>query len=68
MILYGSSISDGNVHTHHDLPLVLVGGGNGQIKGGRHVRYKPETPMNNLLVSDARQGRRACGNAGRQHR
>jgi len=51
MILYGSSISDGNKHTHHDLPLVLVGGGNGQVKGGRHVRYKPETPMNNLLVA-----------------
>jgi hypothetical protein len=51
MILYGSSISDGNAHTHHDLPLVLVGGGNGQVKGGRHVRYKPETPMNNLLVA-----------------
>lgn len=51
MILYGSSISDGNAHTHHDLPLVLVGSGSGQIKGGRHVRYKPETPMNNLLVA-----------------
>jgi hypothetical protein len=51
MILYGSSISDGNAHTHHDLPLVLVGGGAGQIKGGRHVRYAPETPMNNLLLT-----------------
>jgi uncharacterized protein DUF1552 len=51
MILYGSSINDGNAHTHHDLPLVLVGGGAGQIKGGRHIRYAPETPMNNLLVT-----------------
>lgn len=51
MLLYGSSISDGNQHTHHDLPLVLVGGGCGSIKGGRHIRYAPETPMNNLLVS-----------------
>ncbi|HEY3839477.1 MAG TPA: DUF1552 domain-containing protein [Bryobacteraceae bacterium] len=51
LLLYGSSISDGNAHTHHDLPLVLVGGGAGQIKGGRHIRYAPETPMNNLLVS-----------------
>ncbi len=51
MILYGSSISDGNVHTHNDLPLVLVGGGSGQITGGRHIRYEKETPMNNLLVS-----------------
>jgi Protein of unknown function (DUF1552) len=51
MILFGSSISDGNAHTHHDLPLVLAGGGNGKIKGGRHIRYAPETPMNNLLLS-----------------
>ena len=51
MILYGSSISDGNAHTHHDLPLVLVGGAAGQIKGGRHIRYPKETPMNNLLLT-----------------
>jgi hypothetical protein len=51
MILFGSSISDGNAHTHHDLPLVLAGGGNGKVKGGRHIRYAPETPMNNLLLT-----------------
>jgi hypothetical protein len=51
LILYGSSISDGNAHTHHDLPLVLVGGGAGQVRGGRHIRYAKETPMNNLLMS-----------------
>jgi hypothetical protein len=51
MILFGSSISDGNAHTHHDLPLVLAGGGNGKVRTGRHVRYAPETPMNNLLLS-----------------
>jgi hypothetical protein len=51
MILYGSSISDGNAHTHHDLPLVLAGGGAVDIKGGRHIRYKEETHMNNLLVT-----------------
>ena len=51
MLLYGSSIRDGNVHDHHDLPLVLVGGQSVNIKGGRHIRYKAETPMNNLLVT-----------------
>jgi len=49
LILYGSSISDGNAHTHHDLPLVLAGGG--QVRGGRHIRYPKETPMNNLLLT-----------------
>ena len=51
LILYGSSISDGNAHTHHDLPLVLAGGRSVNIKGGRHIRYKEETRMNNLLVT-----------------
>jgi hypothetical protein len=51
MLLYGSSISDGNMHTHVDLPLVLVGSASGQIKSGRHLRCAKETPMNNLLLS-----------------
>jgi hypothetical protein len=51
MILYGSSISDGNRHTHVDLPLALIGGGSGKLKGGRHIRYADDTPMNNLLLS-----------------
>ncbi|HUK17703.1 MAG TPA: DUF1552 domain-containing protein [Bryobacteraceae bacterium] len=51
LILYGSSISDGNAHTHFDLPLVLAGGGGGRLKGGRHLKYPKMTPMNNLLLS-----------------
>ncbi len=51
MLVYGSSISDGNRHLHHDLPLVLAGGGGGRLRGGRHLRYPRETPMNNLLLS-----------------
>jgi hypothetical protein len=51
MLLYGSSISDGNQHLHDNLPLVLAGGGGGRLTGGRHIRYETETPMTNLLVS-----------------
>jgi hypothetical protein len=51
MILYGSSISDGNLHTHHDLPIVVAGGGVGQVQGNRHVVFPKDTPMNNLLLS-----------------
>lgn len=51
MLVYGSSISDGNQHLHHDLPIVLAGGGAGRIKGGRHLQFPRETPMNNLLLS-----------------
>ncbi len=50
-ILYGSGMSDGNTHNHHDLPTLLVGGGAGRIKGGHHLRYPKYTPVTNLFVS-----------------
>jgi len=51
MIIYGGSISDANVHKHEDLPILLVGGGDGRIKGGRHLRYPKDTPVANLFLS-----------------
>ncbi len=51
ILVYGSSISDGNRHNHDNLPVVLFGGGNGTILPGRHVRYPAETPMCNLFLS-----------------
>jgi Protein of unknown function (DUF1552) len=51
MILYGGGISNGNMHNHEHLPIVLAGGGAGQLKGGRHIEYKQDTPMSNLLRS-----------------
>ena len=51
MIVYGSSIGDGNQHTHHDLPTIILGGAAGKLKGGRHLRYPRDTPLNNLLLS-----------------
>ena len=51
MILYGSSISDGNAHTHDDLPLVLVGGAAGRSRAAGTSASRKETPMNNLLLT-----------------
>lgn len=51
MIVYGSGLSDGNAHTHHDLPVLVAGGGNRTLRGGRHVKYEKETPMTNLYLS-----------------
>jgi hypothetical protein len=48
MIAYGSGNSDGNRHTHNNLPLLLAGKGGGTIRSGRHVRFADETPVNNL--------------------
>ncbi|MCU1232397.1 MAG: hypothetical protein JWP63_364, partial [Candidatus Solibacter sp.] len=33
------------------LPTALFGGGGGELKGGRHLHYPKDTPLNNLLVS-----------------
>ncbi len=51
LFLYGAGLSNPNLHAHYDLPLVLVGRAAGQLKGGRHLVYKQETPMTNLLLS-----------------
>jgi hypothetical protein len=51
MFLYGAGLSNPNLHAHYDLPLTLVGGGAGRLKGGEHLVYKEETPMTNLLLS-----------------
>ena len=51
MIVYGSAISDGNLHLHDNLPVLVAGGGSGQLKGGRHLRYPNETPVTNLYLT-----------------
>jgi hypothetical protein len=51
MILYGSSMSNGNQHDHDPLPLILAGGASGQLNGGRHLKFAPHTPASNLLLS-----------------
>jgi hypothetical protein len=49
--VYGSGIGDGDRHNHDDLPILLVGGGNGTIKSGRHLRFPNETPLTNLYLA-----------------
>ncbi|MBI3493483.1 MAG: ankyrin repeat domain-containing protein [Acidobacteria bacterium] len=47
VLLYGSGISNGNTHSHVDVPVVMMGGGGGRIKGGQYVRYT-DVPLANL--------------------
>jgi len=51
MILYGSSMSNGNQHDHDPLPIVLLGGASVKLQGNRHIVTPAHTPMSNLLLS-----------------
>ena len=51
VILYGSGLSNPDLHLNENLPLLLVGGGAGKIKGRRHLRYPAGTPLTNLYLT-----------------
>jgi hypothetical protein len=50
-ILYGSGISNSTRHSGDNLPLLVMGGGAGTLRGGRHLMYEDEPGMANLLVT-----------------
>jgi hypothetical protein len=50
-ILYGSGISNSTRHAGDNLPILVVGGGAGKIKGGRHLKYTDHESLANLLVT-----------------
>jgi hypothetical protein len=51
IVLYGSNMSNSNLHDHFPLPTALVGGGCGRIKGNQHLRYPDRTPIANMHVA-----------------
>jgi hypothetical protein len=53
LLVYGSGMSDGNGHTGGPLPLAIVGGGAGTVRGNRHIETPARTPTANLLLSVA---------------
>lgn len=51
VVLFGSSISDGNAHSPFDTPTLLAGRGGGRLVTGRHIAAPVLTPLCNLHVS-----------------
>lgn len=51
LILYGSNMSNSNLHNHFPLPVLLAGGAAGRLEGNRHLKCPDHTPMSNLLLS-----------------
>ena len=51
VVLYGSGMSDGNTHNNYNVPVVVVGGRDLQLKGNRHLKYAKGTPLANLSLT-----------------
>ena len=60
-IFISSDVSDGNMHNHNDMPIILAGHGGGALKPGTHIRYgaevtapswKTKPPVSNVPVSN----------------
>ena len=49
--MYGSGMGDPNSHDHSNLPIIVAGGAAGNLRGGRHIRFKDTTPLSNLHLT-----------------
>jgi hypothetical protein len=50
ILMLGSGLGNPDVHDHLNLPIVVAGGA-GNLKGGRHVRYPEPTPLGNVHLT-----------------
>ncbi len=51
LYLYGSGMSNADVHDHVNLPILVAGGAAGKMKGGRHIQYAQPAPLANLHLT-----------------
>jgi hypothetical protein len=51
IILFGSNMSNSDLHNNDPLPSAILGCGYGKIKGGQHLHYPQDTPLANLLLT-----------------
>jgi hypothetical protein len=51
MVIYGSPMGDPNVHNHLRVPFLAMGGANGQLKGGVHLKAPDYTPLANVFLT-----------------
>lgn len=64
IVVYGSGLSDGNRHQHHDLPVLVAGGGAGRLGPARHEVVERATPMMNLHLGVLQAGGVPCERLG----
>jgi hypothetical protein len=51
LLLYGSNMSNSNLHNQYPLPTALIGRACGQVKGSRHINFPERTPLANVLLT-----------------
>jgi hypothetical protein len=51
LVMLGSGMSNSDAHDHRNLPVIVVGGGGGKHRGGRHIRYADQTPLANVHLT-----------------
>jgi hypothetical protein len=51
MLMYGSNMSNSDRHNNYPLPIILVGGACGQLRGGQHVELPEYTSLANLHLT-----------------
>ena len=56
ILLFGSNMSDSNLHNANPLPSAVFGGANGRIRGNQHIVEEPDTPFANLLLTLLERG------------
>ena len=56
IILYGSNMSNSDLHNNDPLPSAVLGKGCGRIRGGQHLHYPQDTPHANLLLTLLNRG------------
>ena len=54
LITYGAGLGDGATHQYFDLPMIVAGKGQGQVKQGRFIKCKSGTLNANLWLTLAR--------------
>jgi hypothetical protein len=51
VLIYGCGMSNSNSHSPVNVPILLLGGGSGQLKGDQHFRFEKDPPLANLMVT-----------------
>jgi hypothetical protein len=56
VLLYGSNMSNSNIHSAKGLPNAVFGRAYGRIRGGQHIVEQPDTPLANLILTVVNRG------------